>query len=301
MSEKTRLLSLSLPQLGAWLLAAPIPVLGLHLLPNEFRAAVKYRAGAPIYEKERNCSYCKFGFLDTLGDHAVACLGRGDMISRHDRLRDKTFSACSAANLSPVCEQENLIPETNSRPGNMYLPCWSAGQPAALDITITSPLQPSIISNAARKSGVALRAAEDRKLEQFSQQCANIGVQFFPLAFESVGGLSELLRKILKRRALLDDNRIFYSAGLVSCFQQARAIGFSHTNARKRYNVDSKKRRTVSQLQAKEASLMSHDFRLSGIQYPNCKPNNVSSTILVENPIVWILLFQLKTRLIKFN
>ena len=30
----------------------------------------------------------------------------------------------------------------------------------------------------------------------------------------------------------------------------------------KRYNVDSKKRRTVSQLQAKEASLMSNDLQL---------------------------------------
>ena len=88
---------------------------------------------------------------------------------------------------------------------------------------------------------------------------------------------------------------------LVSCFQQACAIGFSHTNARKRYKVDSKKRRTVSQLQTKEASLMSYDFRLCGFQYPNCKPNSVGTTILVENPIVWVLPFQMKTRLIKFK
>ena len=119
------------------------------------------------------------------------------MISRHDRLRDKNFSACSAANLSLFGEQKNLIPETNSRPGDMYLPCWSTGQPAALDVTITSPLQPSVISNAARKSVFALKAAEDRKLEQCSQQCANIDVQIIPMAFESFGGLSELFRKTL--------------------------------------------------------------------------------------------------------
>ena len=214
--EKARLLSLSLPQTEAWLSAAPIPALGLHL----FRAAVKYRIGAPIYEKEMKCPYCKTGSLDTLGDHAVACHGRDDMISRHDRLRDKIFSACSAANLSPVCGEKNLIPETISRPGDVYLRCWSAGQPAALDITITSPLQPNIISNAARKSGFALRAAEDRKLEQYSQQCANIGVQFVPMAFESFGGLSELVRKTLKRIALLTDNRSLYSAGLSVAFSR---------------------------------------------------------------------------------
>ena len=115
----------------------------------------------------------------TLGDYAVACHEPGNTILRHERLRDNFF-ACRAANLTPVREQKNLMPETNSRPGDLYLPCWSAGQPAALDITITSPLQPSNISNAARKYGFALRAAEDRNFEQYFQQCANIGFQFFP-------------------------------------------------------------------------------------------------------------------------
>ena len=102
----------------------------------------------------------------------------------------------------------------------MYLPSWSAGQPAALDITITSPLQPSIISNEARTSGFALTAAEERKLEQYSQQCANIGVQLIPKAFESFGGLSELVRKTLKRIALLTDKRSLRSAGLSVAFSR---------------------------------------------------------------------------------
>ena len=81
MIDETNALSLSLPKSGAGLSAAAIRVLGLHPLPNEFRAAVKYRLGTPIYEKERKCPYCKTGSLDTLGDHAVACHERGDMIS----------------------------------------------------------------------------------------------------------------------------------------------------------------------------------------------------------------------------
>ena len=89
-------------------------------------------------------------------------------------------------------------------------------------------MQPSIISNAARKSGFALRAAEDRKLEQYSQQCANIGVQFIPMAFESFGGL---VRKTLKRIALLTDNRCLYSAGLSVAF----VIGFSQSVSPNRF------------------------------------------------------------------
>ena len=52
--KKARSLSISLPQSGIWLLAARIPAPGLHLLPNEFHVAVKYRLGAPIHEKNES-------------------------------------------------------------------------------------------------------------------------------------------------------------------------------------------------------------------------------------------------------
>ena len=115
------------------------------------------------------------------------------MISRHDRVRDRIFAACSTANLAPVCEQKILIRDNNSRPGDIYLPSWSAGQPSALYATITSTLQPSLISDAAR-CAFALTNAEDWKYEHHAQKCTDIGIQFVPLAFESFGGFSDLVR-----------------------------------------------------------------------------------------------------------
>ena len=100
-----RLLSLSVRHAGAWLSAPPIPALGLHMAPNEFKIRAKYRLGVPVYDVERKCPICKTGVLDIYGDHAIACHGRGDAIARHDRIRDKIVSACSSANLSPVVEK----------------------------------------------------------------------------------------------------------------------------------------------------------------------------------------------------
>ena len=74
--EKARLQSLSLPQSGAWLSAAPTPALDLHLSSIEFRVALKYRLGVKVYENERKCPFCKSGTLDVMGDHAVSCHGR---------------------------------------------------------------------------------------------------------------------------------------------------------------------------------------------------------------------------------
>ena len=146
--EKAKLQSLSVPQSGAWLAAPPVPALGLRLSPSEFQISVKYRLGIEVYEVERNCPNCRT--LDIFGDHAVICHGRGDAISRHDRILDRIASACSAANLSPVIEKRNLIAENSSRPIDNFRPSRKSGRPAALDVTVIPPLQPNIINRAAK-------------------------------------------------------------------------------------------------------------------------------------------------------
>ena len=145
--EKARLLSLSLPRSGAWLTAAPI-ALGLHLQPIEIRSALKYCLGVPLYDSDRRCPYCKSAILDIFGDHVVSCHGRGDKISCHGRVQNTIMTACSSANLCLVFEQKHLLPENNSKPGDVDLPSFIAGQPAALDVTITSQLLASLISDA---------------------------------------------------------------------------------------------------------------------------------------------------------
>ena len=155
-----------------------------------------------------------------MGSHVVSCHGRGDMISRHGRIWEKIISKCSGALLSPICEHKNSLPDNNSRLRDILLPVWNSGQPAALDVIFTSPLQSSFIINASEKSGSALSATEERKYEQYSQKCFKVGFQFIPLAFESFWGLSETVRKTLKGIATLADNRSFQLAGLALVFSR---------------------------------------------------------------------------------
>ena len=145
------------------------------------------------------------------------------------------MTACSSANISPLCKHKGeifplyvslyLLPKNNSRPSDVYLPCFIAGQPAALDVTITSPLQASLISDAARTSGFDLTLTEDRKIGHYYQKCSDMGIHFIPLALETFGGLSETTRKALKRIALLSDYRGFQPSGLsVALSRLAQAV-----------------------------------------------------------------------------
>ena len=82
--------------------------------------------GVPVYDAERKCPFCKASVFDIYGDHAIACHGRGEAITRHDWIRDKMVSACSSANLSSVVEKKKLIPESQSHPGDIFVPTWKA-------------------------------------------------------------------------------------------------------------------------------------------------------------------------------
>ena len=105
---------------------------------------------------------------------------------------------------------------------------WFTGQPAAIDVTITSPLQASLISDAAMKCGFALTLAEDRKIGHYYQKCSDMGIHFITLALETFGGLSETTRKTLKGIAPLTDNRGFQPSGLSVAFSRlAQAVSIS--------------------------------------------------------------------------
>ena len=88
-----------------------------------------------------------------------------------------------------------------------FIPTWSAGRSAAFDVTVTSPLQLSLLSRAAETPGASLEVAEDRKFLKHEKNCEEQGISFFPLAVETLGGWSALAIKTLKSNAILADAR----------------------------------------------------------------------------------------------
>jgi hypothetical protein len=68
---------------------------------------------------------------------------------------------------------------------------WFQGRDAALDVTVTSPLQQAQIHRAAAEAGAALEAAKSRKMAKSYEKCRRVGVKFIPLAVETLGGWHE--------------------------------------------------------------------------------------------------------------
>ena len=198
--ETARLASLGLAHAGDWLNLVPCPALGLHLRPAEFTAALKYRLGVPMYDREGPCPACGRP-SDTLGDHALCCGSSGERIARHNSLRDTLYQTAIKAALGPVREGRALIPGSAARPADVFIPRWSGGRDAALDVTVIHPLQSSTVAGAAVTAGHALTIAYDRKVAGAAEACSQAGIAFIPLAVESLGGWHPVAVEEVKRMA----------------------------------------------------------------------------------------------------
>uniref|UniRef100_A0A1X7T2V3 Uncharacterized protein n=1 Tax=Amphimedon queenslandica TaxID=400682 RepID=A0A1X7T2V3_AMPQE len=92
---------------------------------------------------------------------------------------------------SPGREVPSLVPDSSSRPADIFVPSWSLSRPAAMDVTVISPLQQLTVSQSATVRGHALLFAEERKNIVHFEECQRVGVLFQPLAMETLGGWSQ--------------------------------------------------------------------------------------------------------------
>ena len=185
--EVARMASLCLPQAGAWLNCPPLPALGLHLRGPEFVVAAKFRLGMPVYNSAGSCPACG-RHSDMMGDHGMVCGTGGERIARHNALRDALHDTAAAAGLAPQKEGRALLPGNNQRPADIFIPRWAGGRDAALDVTVTHPLQDATRARAAAAPGHALAQAYKNKMRGTAEQCDQQGIAFIPMVAESLGG-----------------------------------------------------------------------------------------------------------------
>ena len=117
--------------------------------------------------------------------------GNGDLICKHDALRDVLYTVTRSAALAPKKEMLSLIPRSLSRPADIYLPYWSRGKAAAFDISVILPVQTLTVEEAAVTQGHALAVREQQKRGYHNNACREAGIHFIPLAVETFGVWSQ--------------------------------------------------------------------------------------------------------------
>ncbi|KAL5477904.1 hypothetical protein EMCRGX_G024759 [Ephydatia muelleri] len=150
---------------------------------NEYQMAIKCWLGLDT-SGQSMCSFCPDTALDPLGHHAVTC--------RHGH-----------AHLCVRLEKGNGLTRDldHTRPADILIAGWVRGKPAALDITITSPLCPAILDESCHQTGAAILAAETRKLHSNGPKCQELGWSCIPLAVETYGNWGKEAQDTISRLA----------------------------------------------------------------------------------------------------
>ncbi|KAL5517928.1 hypothetical protein EMCRGX_G003574 [Ephydatia muelleri] len=166
---RARLLSVSSRHAASWLTVIPSPDLNLHLEPNEFQVAIKW--------------------LDLLGHHALMCKHEGDVVLRHNSLRNVFVESCHRACLGGQVKvgSGHGLDRLHCRPADVLVNKWHLGKPAAFDLTVASPLKPTTLTEAGVRCGSSALFAEARKHNANDSKCAVLGWVCIPLAVESYG------------------------------------------------------------------------------------------------------------------
>ena len=113
---------------------------------------------------------------------------RGMKGGRHDRIRDKIFKEAQLASLSPTSEMPGLIPGSQARPADIYVPSWIDGKKVAFDVSVVSPTQEAIVQRAAEFPAAAIEMRKNTKNRAHFESCRAQGIAFVPLVVETFGG-----------------------------------------------------------------------------------------------------------------
>ena len=118
----------------SWLTVIPSERQGLHLNPLVFQTALKWWLGLDTAEGS-HCALCPDKMLDPLGHHAATCKRGGDVVFRHNKLRDILAETCRRAHFSV---QVLTSDHSHSRPVDVLISNWVLGKTAACDLSVTS-------------------------------------------------------------------------------------------------------------------------------------------------------------------
>lgn len=148
-ADKARLLSSSASYASSWLSVVPLVGLGLHFDSPEFHTVVKWWLGLNSSARS-SCPFCPDIALDPLGHLAVSCRHGGDVVIRHNHLRNIIADLCRRDHLSIRVEVGIGLLGSHyySRPADVLVDGWDRAKSAACDVTLTSPLTPATLNEA---------------------------------------------------------------------------------------------------------------------------------------------------------
>ena len=131
--------------------------------------------------------------LDVFGDHIVCC-SKNLIQRRHMALQDILADLIREVGL-PV--DKEVGPGDGSRPGDLYIPRWSADGTTVVDCTVRHPYAPCRRVVDPTHVLQWRREQEQEKTTKYLERCQEVGWDFVPFLMDLWGGLGPAATKFM--------------------------------------------------------------------------------------------------------
>lgn len=226
--SRARLVAVSSPHSGDWLLTMPISSCGLCLDNEAFRVAIGLRLGLKLCAPHQ----CRCGEgVDPGGHHGLVCKLSSGRASRHYAINDIIWRALQKADIPSSKEPLGLLRSDGKRPDGSTLVPWSAGKYITWDVTNVHTCAPSYIHRTSVMAGGAAELAAVRKQAKYSDLPSSH--TFVPIAIESLGPINQsgfdFISEVGRRISAIsgdprERNQLFQRLSI--CTQQFNAVAF---------------------------------------------------------------------------
>jgi hypothetical protein len=180
------------------------------IFQNQANASI----GADLFPNSRNtreiCPACKKDTLDPQGAHAYGCKKTGDVVQRHDAIRDLFVGEARAAGIAAEREMTLKLSGNSTYKPDFAFPLGVPGLTArhtAFDLVVINNLAASHVARAATEALYAAKLGETHKNQAHKADLKAIGVDFIPIAFELTGGhvagIEPVIAYMMGQKALL--------------------------------------------------------------------------------------------------
>jgi hypothetical protein len=169
---------------------------------------MKLFLGLPVYPEDSACKLCDKP-CDKYGIHSLICKKTGDIIARHNSIRDVIYLFCKDAGLKVEKEKAGLLGDNykdKRRPADVFISNFSLNSDHCLDVAITSPLQAKYVEKASDIEGYAACSYYSKKMSLYAEAVEAEDMTFQPIVIESYGRIApESLPTLLKIAAIRAD------------------------------------------------------------------------------------------------
>ena len=196
--HRARLFGCRAKAASGWVFSSAAPY--TRLSNNEFRVISCFWLGIPLVQENTKCRFCD-RILDKYGAHTITCNKGGSHIKRHNYIRNFLFRKCKEAGYVAELEKKHICTHDGKKPADLWLQNLVNNKPTAVDVSITSPTQLSIVHDRLKGIFKAAKIVEAQKKYKYAPTIAKGDIEFIPFVLEAYGGISTEAMKLIRRLA----------------------------------------------------------------------------------------------------